>query len=233
MARKIRRLAIIPARSGSKRIKFKNIKKFFGKPIINFSIDNAIKSKLFNKIHISTDTIKFKKAIEKNNKLKIDFLRPKNLSSDRTPLIDVIKFVSKKISKSFNFDEVWLIYPCAPLIKPSDLTLASKKYNLTDKKFPMITLRKYDAPIEWSLKKKRGTFIPTNLNKIKLDSKRTETYYYESASFIIYNFKDVISGKNYKKYYGYELPRERAIDIDDISDWKIAEFFYEYQNKKL
>ena len=96
MARKIRRLAIIPERSGSKRIKFKNIKKFFGKPIINFSIDNAIKSKLFNKIHISTDTIKFKKAIEKNNKLKIDFLRPKNLSSDRTPLIDVIKFVSKK-----------------------------------------------------------------------------------------------------------------------------------------
>ena len=65
MTRKISRLAIIPARSGSKRIIFKNIKKFFGKPIINFSIDNAIKSKLFNKIHISTDTINLRKLLKK------------------------------------------------------------------------------------------------------------------------------------------------------------------------
>ncbi len=233
MTRKISRLAIIPARSGSKRIIFKNIKKFFGKPIINFSIDNAIKSKLFDKIHISTDTNKFKKIIEKNNKLKIDFLRPKNLSSDRTPLLDVLKFASKKIYKNFFFDEVWLIYPCAPLIKPKDLILASKKYQLTDKKFPMITVRKYDAPIEWSLKKKKNFFIPNDLSKINLDSKKTKTYYYESASFIIYNFKDIIKDKKYNKYYGYELPRERAIDIDDISDWKIAEFFYKYKNRKI
>ena len=98
-----------------------------------------------------------------------------------------MKFASKKIYKNFFFDEVWLIYPCAPLIKPKDLILASKKYQLTDKKFPMITVRKYDAPIEWSLKKKKNFFIPTDLSKINLDSKKTKTYYYESASFIIYN----------------------------------------------
>ena len=233
MTRKISRLAVIPARSGSKRIISKNINKFFGRQIINFSIDNVIKSKLFSKIHISTDTYKFKKIIEKNNRLKIDFLRPKNLSSDRTPLLDVIKFVSKKISENFFFDEVWLIYPCAPLIEPKDLILASKKFKLTDKKFPMITVRKYDAPIEWSLKKKKNFFIPTDLSKINLDSKKTKTHYYESASFIIYNFKDIINNKKYNKYYGYELPRERAIDIDNISDWKTVEFFYKYKNRKI
>ena len=49
--------------------------------------------------------------------------------------------------------------------------------------------------------------------------------------FIIYNFKDIASNKKYNKYYGYELPREKAIDIDDISDWKIARF-YKYKNEK-
>jgi len=96
MINKINRLAIIPARSGSKRIAAKNIKKFIDKPIINFSIDNIVKSKLFNEIHVSTDSLEFKKIIEKKNKLKIDFLRPKNLSTDKTPLIEVIKFVTKK-----------------------------------------------------------------------------------------------------------------------------------------
>ncbi len=233
MINKINRLAIIPARSGSKRIAAKNIKKFIDKPIINFSIDNIVKSKLFNEIHVSTDSLEFKKIIEKKNKLKIDFLRPKNLSTDKTPLIEVIKFVTKKIFKKKVFDEVWLIYPCAPLTKSTDLIQASKKFRSTDKKFPMISVKKYDAPIEWSLKKRGDLFTPNNLNKINLDSKKTQTYYYESASFIIYNFKHIISDKKYNKFYGYELPRERAVDIDNISDWKIAEFFYKYNNKKI
>lgn len=232
MKNKINRLAIIPARSGSKRILEKNIKKFIDKPIINFSINNAIKSKLFNKIHISTESSKFKKFIEKKNKLKINFLRPKNLSSDKTPLLDVVRFVAKEIYKDNFFDEVWLIYPCAPLTKPEDLIKASKKFGITDKKFPMISVRRYDAPIEWSLKKKGGFFVPNNLKKLNLDSKKTKHSYYESASFIIYNFKHIISKKKFKKFYGYELPRERAVDIDDLSDWKVAELFYKYNKIK-
>ena len=62
---KIKRLLIIPARSGSKRIKDKNIKNFYGKPIIYYSINAAIKSKLFHTIHVSTDSLKIKKNIRK------------------------------------------------------------------------------------------------------------------------------------------------------------------------
>ena len=91
MKKKISRLAIIPARSGSKRILNKNIKNFNKKPIINYSINNAVNSKLFKKIHISTDSLKMKNFIEKNNNLKIDFLRIKKLSTDQTPLINVVK----------------------------------------------------------------------------------------------------------------------------------------------
>ena len=62
---KTRRLAIIPARGGSKRIKKKNIKQFLGKPIISYSIETALKSNLFSKIHVSTDSLEIKKYLKK------------------------------------------------------------------------------------------------------------------------------------------------------------------------
>ena len=71
-------ICIIPARSGSKRIKNKNIKLFFGKPIIYYSIKAAIKSKCFSDVFVSTDSIKIKKISEKYG-AKVKFLRPKNL----------------------------------------------------------------------------------------------------------------------------------------------------------
>ena len=79
--KKYRCLAIVPARGNSKRIKNKNIIKFYGKPIISYSLNFIKKSKIFDKIHVSTDSIKIKKVVE-NNGIKIDFLRPKKLAYD-------------------------------------------------------------------------------------------------------------------------------------------------------
>ena len=125
---KTRRLAIIPARGGSKRIKKKNIKQFLGKPIISYSIETALKSNLFSKIHVSTDSLEIKKISEKN-KINIDFMRPKNLANDNVGLIEVLKFVANKYKNlGYKFDEVWLIMPCSPLINYKDLIKASKIY---------------------------------------------------------------------------------------------------------
>ena len=66
--KKLKRLLIIPARGGSKRIKNKNIKKFKKRPIIFYTINNALKSKLFNKIHVSTDSNLVKKIVGKKKK---------------------------------------------------------------------------------------------------------------------------------------------------------------------
>ena len=88
----MKRIAIIPARGGSKRIKNKNIKNFCGQPIINYIIDSAKRSKLFDKIHISTESNLIKEVVESNG-LSIDFMRPENLSDDFTPLMPVISFV--------------------------------------------------------------------------------------------------------------------------------------------
>ena len=94
------KLAIIPARSGSKRIKNKNIKNFFGKPIIYWSIKLAIETNLFDKIIVSTDSHKIAK-LSRSYGAETPFIRPKNLSNDYVNTNEVIKhsikwFKSKK-----------------------------------------------------------------------------------------------------------------------------------------
>jgi CMP-N-acetylneuraminic acid synthetase len=109
----MKRIAIIPARGGSKRIPKKNIKDFCGKPIIYYTIDYARKSNLFDVIHVSTDDKEIIEEIAKINCVP-RFFRPKNLSDDPTTLVSVLKFVVKKFERlGMKFDEVWLLMACA------------------------------------------------------------------------------------------------------------------------
>ena len=95
----VKRLVIIPARSGSKRILNKNIKLFLKKPLIYYCLEELKKSKLFNKIHISTDSKKISKLVAKKN-VKFDFLRPKKLSGNNVGLWPVMKYVLERFKKN-------------------------------------------------------------------------------------------------------------------------------------
>ena len=118
----LRRIAVIPARGGSKRIKNKNIKLFKGKPMISYPILELKKSKIFKKIFISTDKNNIKKISEKYG-ASVDFLRSKELSKDHIPLNSVMKNVLLEFDKkSERYDEIWLVYACSPLLK-------KKRYN--------------------------------------------------------------------------------------------------------
>ena len=108
----MKRIAIIPARGGSKRIPDKNIKNFCGNPMISYPIKALIESKLFEKIHVSTNE---RKVVEVVNKigLKVDFYRPESLSDDYTPIMPVVKYVIGEYrKKNENFDEIWGVFPC-------------------------------------------------------------------------------------------------------------------------
>ena len=124
-------LAIIPARGGSKRIKNKNIKNFFKKPIISYPINEAIKSKIFDKIIVSTDSDKIRKISQKFG-ANVFFKRPKKLSgdkvSDKLVIKHAIEWVTKHIGK---VRYVCVIYPTAALIKKKDL---KKSFNTIKKK---------------------------------------------------------------------------------------------------
>ena len=114
-------LAIIPARLRSKRLPLKNIKLFFGKPIISFSIDAAKKTKIFDKIIVSTDSIKIKKIAEKYG-AEVPFLRPKNIADDRTHFNDaIIQSINEFKRRNIKITNVCCIYPTSPLINYKDI----------------------------------------------------------------------------------------------------------------
>ena len=142
-----KRLLIIPARKNSKRIKDKNIKSFHGKAIISYSIELALKSKLFNKIHISTDNKKIKK-ISNNFGIELDFIRPKRISDDKTGLMEVYYYVVKKYKNmGMIFDEIWFLSACSPLITSKDLQKASKFFNNNDAE-TMLSICKFSPQIQ-------------------------------------------------------------------------------------
>lgn len=225
--KKLKRLLIIPARGGSKRIKNKNIKKFKKKPIIYYTINNAIKSKLFNKIHVSTESNLIKKIVEKK-KINIDFMRTKKLSKDKTPLFEVYKYVVTEYKKiGFVFDEIWSIMPCAPNLNAKDLKRISIFYKKLKIKKPLLSISKYKVPIEWAYTiNKKGELTSLSRKSQLLRSQDIEDKYYDAGQFYIYPGKKLLKlnfiKKNYN-YIGYKLPFRKSIDIDDIEDWKIAE----------
>ena len=221
----IKRLAIIPARSGSKRIKNKNIKFFNGKKLINYSLDSCLKSKLFDKIHISTDSKKIKNMLEK--KITIDFLRPKKLSDDKTPLLSVLKHVVEKFSeKKLLFDQIWLIYATNPFINPKILKNCAKNFEKLNKrnkkKFSLITVTEYNYPVQWANKiNKNGCLEPIFPKKINIDSKKLDKYYCDAGMLNIYpyNFLNHIKQIKYKPFV---LKKYESVDIDNQDDFNFA-----------
>ena len=150
-----KRLAIIPARQGSQRVKNKNIYNFFGKPIIWYAINTAKKSKLFDTIHVSSNSKKIIDLVKKFN-LNTDFKRPNKLSDNHTGLLDVIIYVLDEYKKRNKFfDTVTLIYPWSPLLDFNDIIEANKIFEKNKKQYPLISISSFPAPSEWAFKKKR------------------------------------------------------------------------------
>ena len=226
----ISRLAIIPARSGSERIKNKNTKVFCGKPIINYSIDSAKKSNLFKKIHISTDSSKIFRIV-KNSNLKIDFFRPKSLSNNSTGLFKVCKFVFEKyLSLGEVYDQIWCILPCAPLINKNDLLAASKFLIKNKIKKPLMVISKFRTTIEWALTILNNKKVkPVNFKNLLIQSQDLKEKYYDAGLFYVFTskcFKKFDETTVVKNFFGFEISINKAIDIDTNEDWNLAELIY-------
>lgn len=217
-----KRLAIIPARAGSKRIKNKNIINFYHKPLILYSLFAARKSNLFNKIHISTDSQKIKKIVEANG-FDIDFLRDKKLAGDNVPISDVMNFIVKEYkSKNSVFDEIWLLYATNPFINDHLLKKAYKKYLKFNKKYSVMSVNKYNLPIEWAqYVNKKGILKAKDVSKISTDSKKLKGYYCDAGMFIIYQ-KDFIYNNVKPDFLPFEIPWWESVDIDNIDDLTAA-----------
>ena len=221
----MKRLAVILARGGSKRIINKNIRLFHGKPIISYSIKAINKSKIFSRIHISTESEKVIAVLKKLN-FVVDFKRPKFLAGDNVVSMDVIKFVYEFYKKkSIHFDEVWNISACAPLMKVSDIVRASKILKNNRNKM-ILSVSEYSVPIEWAfLKNKNNNLKPLAPGSFKIRSQDLRKKYHDIGYFcgIPSRFLENKTKNWDNSFLGLEIVKHRAIDIDKLSDWKLAE----------
>ena len=224
----LNRLLVISARAGSKRIKNKNFKIFKGKPIIEYSIEIALKSRLFDKIVVSTDNLRKKNLLKKFN-IEIS-PRPKKISQDKSTIEDVLRFENEKFKKQgIIFNEIWNLAPCSPLITSRELIAASKILSKNHDKI-VLPITEYPVPIKWAFKKNiKGFLKPIFQNNYKLRSQDLSRCFYDTGNFVgipisVFRKHKINFDKN---YIGLYIPKIQAVDIDDIEDWKIAEALYE------
>ena len=212
-------LALIPARAGSKEIKHKNRKQLLGLPLIAWTIRTAKKIKELSDIYVSTNDKRVIK-ICKNLKVKVPWVRPKSLSTDKASSVKVVlhflNWYEKKFSK---IDGLLLLQPTSPFRKKSSIEKAIKLF----KKYPnksvvsFSPLNKKESDFLFNINKKNNRVVKTlNIaNQVKLNG----------SIFLV-------SPNNIRKYKSFFKPSvlplvqnniEESIDLDTPDDWKFAE----------
>jgi len=224
------RLAIIPARGGSKRIPRKNIKDFHGKPIIAYSIETAIKSGLFDEVMVSTDDVEIKN-ISLELGAKVPFLRSENTSNDTATTLEVIREVLESYKKEGkSFDEVCCIYPTAPLMKSSHLTAGLDLLeNEIASVFPVVP---FSFPILRSLKLDEDNFVSMNWPEYSQTRSQDLPAAYHDAGQWYWLRPELISDSLYSDNSKVIILSEMEVqDIDNESDWQMAEVKWEMGNE--
>ena len=225
-------LCVIPARGGSKRIPKKNIKSFLGKPIIAYSIEAAIQSKLFTEIMVSTDCQKTAEiALEYG--VKVPFIRSKENSNDFATTYDVIKEVIDEYKKDgVNFENICCIYACAPFVTANKLKQAYQELSnkQVDTIFPII---EYSFPIQRAIKINNGKIKLFNTKYLNTRSQDLEKSYHDSGQFYWMKTEKILKkGKiitnNCSSIIITELEGQ---DIDTEIDWKLAELKFKLLKK--
>lgn len=223
------KLAIIPARGGSKRIPSKSIIEFCGRPIIDYSLVAAATSGLFDEIHVSTDSPEIRATVEQLG-YDIPFMRPDALADDQTPLIPVARWVLEEFRRhGKSFDDVCLLLPCAPLIEPEDLANGHDAFLQGGRTIPVHGVAPYPAPIEWAFERDAdGRLVPCEPGKFATRSQHLTPKFFETGMVSWFSARQILD----PDFFGggdalsFELPAYRAVDIDDPEDVMTAEILY-------
>lgn len=220
-------IAVIPARGGSKRIPRKNIKMFHGKPLISYSIEEALKSECFDRIIVSTDDEDIAEVALKFG-AEVPFLRSKELSNDFAGTIPVIQDTILKLD-DINIKYICCIYATAPMLLQQDIcsglnTIKSKRD--CDYAFSITT---YDFPIQRSLSLNQENRVKMhNPSLFNTRSQDLEECWHDAGQFYWGTKKAWQEGLPIfsSNSTGIKIPRHRVQDIDTLEDWDMAEILY-------
>ena len=221
------KIAIIPARGGSKRIPRKNIKDFSGKPMIAWAILEAQKSQLFDHIIVSTDDDEIKQISEQHG-ATVPFIRPLNISDDNTPTVPVISHAVKEIDRLYqHVDYACCIYPCSPLLLAADLVDAYNLLKSSGKNF-VYPVVEYPHSIFRSMRQSKEGKMEFIYPEYELTrTQDLEEAFHDSGQFY---WGKAEAWRELKKMHsdgvGMRIPAYRVVDIDTEDDWKRAELYF-------
>lgn len=222
----MKNLAIIPARSGSKGLKDKNIKLFDNKPLIAYSISVAIESGLFSEVMVSTDSEVYAEVSKKYG-ASIPFLRSKEMSNDTAGSWDVVKEVLHHYLKNgIKYDSICLLQPTSPLRTIEDIKAGYSMFENMQADAITAVCEMSHSPL-WTMtlnEDKSLTEFRKHMNSVP--RQMLKTYYRINGALYIrkvkYEEDEIILLDN--KEYAYIMDRKRSVDIDTIDDFEYAEF---------
>ncbi len=226
--RKYRTLAIVPARGGSKSIPYKNIVNLGGRPLISYCLQAVKKSKLVDRLIVTTDDLKIAKVAKKYG-AEVPFLRPKELAQDSTPTIPVIEHALKWLedSQGYKPDFILLIEPTTPFIKTDQINKAFKMMidKQADSSTTVISVPRIFHPYHIRLASDEGSlsFEQPEMH-YKHPSRQLDPKRYAHGN--LWWFKRNLFLKNKKievgKLVGLEIDMASAHDINDRFDLEMA-----------
>lgn len=233
MQKKIRKnIAIIPARAGSNRIPNKNIKMFFGKPILAWTIINLKKSKLFKDIYVSTDSKKIANIAKKYG-AKVPFYRSKKLSGNFTGTQKVVQNMINFLTKNgAEMSYVCCVYPTACNIRPKDV---KKGFYKIKKKWDfVISASQYESPPQRAFVKKNNALKMIYPKLFNCRTQDLQPMFFDAGQFYwaktqTWLNKKLIFNKSCTTVF---IPRWRVQDIDTMEDWKKAQLIFKIMKGK-
>lgn len=221
------KIAVIPARGGSKRIPRKNIKLFRGKPIIGYALEAALASSAFDRVIVSTDDHEIAEVATAYG-AEVPFMRPPELADDHTPTVPVIAHAIRACNElGWGVEDTCCIYPCVPFISMADITAAHAQLVSTGAHY-VFPVTQFPSPIQRALRRlSNGAVRPFQPEHASSRTQDLEPGYFDVGQFY-WGRKDAwLTGLNiHINGTTLVIPEWRVVDIDNPADWGRAELLY-------
>lgn len=221
------KIAVIPARGGSKRIARKNIRPFVGKPMLAWAIDAARKSGQFSHVIVSTDDEEIA-AVARAHGAETPFMRPAALADDHTPTVPVIAHAVDSCRQAgLNVEYACCIYPGTPFLQAADLEAAFALLRERQAEF-VYPVTEYSHPIQRAMRRTPAgqmQFIDPGSELSRTQD--LEKTYHDCGQFYWGRASAWLEGKKmHTAGLGMPIPSWRVVDIDSEDDWRRAELMF-------
>lgn len=226
-------LGVIPARGGSKRIPEKNIRNFCGKPILAYSIEAALGTGLLEEVMVSTDSEKIADTARRY-KAAVPFMRSRETSGDYATTAEVLLEVLENYRKQGRrFDYLICIYPTAPFVTSRKLTEAFRILEETGAA-AVLPVAAFSYPPQRGYIVKEGRLEMKWKENYRMRSQDLEPLYHDCGQFYLYDVKNYLEQKGQvtEGIVPIFVDQMEMQDIDNESDWKLAELKYEMMREK-